>query len=74
MTSINQFPLGWDDARVQEVIRYYEARMEDDLVEERESDLDGHTVMVVPSELVPAVEKLLAQYELENPAATATTD
>lgn len=74
MTSINRFPPGWDDARVQEVIRYYEARMDDDLVEELENDLDGHTVMVVPTKLVPAIEKLLAQYELEHPTATAATD
>ena len=74
MTYVNQFPPGWDHERVQKVIQYYEARMDDDLVEEGEADLDGHTVMVVPSELVPAIENLLAQYKLEHPQTAAPTD
>ena len=67
------FPPGWNSERVQRLI----AEMEDEEVnwtEEDEAELQarmkGKTSVQVPSEIVPAIEALLAQHE----AGTAITD
>ena len=58
----SHFPPGWDEERVRELIEHYDAMTEEEL--EAELDLtrvdDGHTLMVIPHELVPAVRALLA--------------
>ena len=70
MKKANDFPLGWDEERVQDVIRHYESQTEDEAIAEREAayDQDGLTVMVIPAELAPAVRELLDSYELRGPA------
>ena len=67
------FPPGWNSERVQRLI----AEMEDEeanWTEEDEAELQarmkGKTSVQVPSEIVPAIEALLAQHE----AGTAITD
>ena len=76
MKQQNNFPPGWDEERVKRVIEPYDSLTEEARIAHDEAayDMDGQTVMTVPTELAPAVEKLPAQYELERPAATATTD
>lgn len=58
-----KFPPGWDQARVQGVIDYYENMSEDELLAEDEAarEADGQTVMIVPTDLVPAIRELIAR-------------
>jgi hypothetical protein len=58
-----KFPPGWDAARVERLIAHYDAQDEDAQVAEDEAayEAEGQTVMVVPSELVPAIRQILAQ-------------
>jgi hypothetical protein len=57
-----KFPKGWNEARVQKVLAHYENQTEDEAVAEDEAAYvaKGQTVMIVPSELVPAIRKLIA--------------
>jgi hypothetical protein len=65
MTKTNNFPVGWDEERVQNLIRHYETQTDEEATSEDEAafEEDGQTVMVIPIGLVPAVRGLLAQYE-----------
>ena len=65
MTKTNNFPAGWDEERVQNLIRHYETQTDEEATAEDEAafEEDGQTVMVIPIGLVPAVRGLLAQYE-----------
>lgn len=58
----NNFPSGWDSERVR---RLTESLADEDGVEDDESedDQDGMTVVIVPDELVPAIQKLIAEAE-----------
>ena len=57
-----KFPPGWDEARVQRLIAHYEAQDEDVQVAEDEAaqQAEGQSVVVVPSDLVPAIRQMLA--------------
>lgn len=68
----NQFPPGWDEARVRDVIEHYESQTDDELAAEIEAAFDdpSQTVMVIPNELVPAVQALLAESPDPTPAPT----
>ena len=57
----NQFPAGWNEARVQRVLEHYEGQTEAEAVAEDEAafQLQGQTVMVVPKRLVPQITRLI---------------
>ncbi len=57
------FPPGWDEERVQEVLAQYEQQSEEEAVAEDEAVYEdkSHTVMEVPTELVPVVRELIAK-------------
>ena len=57
-----KFPHGWDEARVRRVIEHYENQTEDEAVAEDEAAMriEGQTVMLVPTELVPEIRRLIA--------------
>jgi hypothetical protein len=59
--SQSKFPRGWDENRVRKVLEHYENQTEDEAVAEDEAafEAEGQTVMIVPTELVPAIRKLL---------------
>ena len=62
--STQNFPPGWDEARVREVLRTdYKAQTEDEQFAEIEAALEteGMTLMSVPTDLVPEVRALLAR-------------
>jgi hypothetical protein len=68
----NEFPPGWDEARVRRVIDYYEKQTDDEALAEDEAVFSGrdHTLMEVPADLVPAIRELIAKYHQdENPDA-----
>ena len=59
----NRFPAGWNEARVQRVLKHYEQQTENEAVAEDEASfqLRGQTVMVVPKRLVPEITRLIAK-------------
>ncbi|MHB1326216.1 MAG: hypothetical protein ACYDGS_09750 [Thermoleophilia bacterium] len=59
----SKFPPGWDEARVKRVLAHYEAQSEEEAVAEDEAAFEAQdqTVMEVPTDLVPAVRKLIAK-------------
>lgn len=63
MTTQNNFPPGWDEARVRRVLAHYESQTEEEAVAEDEAAAEDktQTVMEIPNELVPAVRELIAK-------------
>ena len=61
--SQTNFPHGWDEARVRDVLAQYESQTEDEQFAEIEAALEGQdvTMMAVPTALVPEVRALLAR-------------
>lgn len=60
----NNFPPGWDEERVRQVLAHYEEQAETEAVAEDEGAFEDQTqtVMEIPTELVPAVRELIARY------------
>ena len=65
MKNLNDFPPGWDEKRVRDIIEYYESQSEEEALAEDEAAFEDETrtVMLIPDDLVPAVEALLAERE-----------
>ena len=59
-----KYPPGWNQARVEKVLEHYEAQDELEAVAEDEAglELEGQTLMEVPSGLVAKVRELIAKY------------
>ena len=57
-----KFPRDWDEARVRRVIEHYENQTEDEELAEYEAAMriEGQTVMLIPTELVPEIRRLIA--------------
>lgn len=62
-TKKQKLPAGWTAERIRQLAESYDNQTEDEQVAEHEAALqaDGHTVMVVPSELVPDILKLITK-------------
>ena len=62
------FPPGWDEARVKEVLEHYETQTEEEAVAEDEAAFEDTSVsvMLIPNELVPAVQEIIARHEGEK--------
>ena len=65
MSKHNKFPPGWDEERVRRVLAHYEEQTEEEAVAEDEAAIEDRTqtVMEIPTELVPAVRKLLVDHQ-----------
>jgi len=59
----NEFPPGWDEKRVRDVLEHYESQSDEQAVAEDEAALEdaSQTLMEVPNELVPKVRELIAK-------------
>jgi hypothetical protein len=57
------FPSGWDEKRVQELIAHYESQTEDEEFADIEAarEAEDTTLMAIPTELVTEVRSLLAR-------------
>jgi hypothetical protein len=57
------FPRGWNEKRVREVIAYYDKQTEDEELAEYEAAMkvDGLSVMLVPTKLVPEIRRLIGR-------------
>lgn len=73
MDVINEFPKGWDEARVRSVIDHYENMTEEEWLAEDEAAFNDptQTPMMVPRELVPEVMRLIYDFDDEREAAEA---
>ena len=60
---INRFPKGWDARSIKALADHYDNQSEDDAVAEHEAAYRSTlvTMMAIPVELVPKVQKLLAK-------------
>jgi hypothetical protein len=56
-----EFPPGLDEKRVQDVVTYYDRQTEDEALAEYDAGMkiEGLTVILVPSDLVPEVRRLI---------------
>lgn len=59
----NEFPKGWDEQRVRELIAHYEDQTEEEALAEDEAAFEHQTTSMVevPIELLPAVRELLGK-------------
>jgi hypothetical protein len=64
MRNKTHFPPGWDEGRVQRVLKHYDSQTEEEAVAEDEDAFEDktQTVMKIPNELVPAVRELLSKH------------
>lgn len=60
-----EFPAGWDEQRVQQLLAHYETQGEDEAVAEDEAafEHEGTSMVEVPTRLLPAIRDLLAKSE-----------
>ena len=66
MKKQNEFPPGWDEARVRRVLEHYESQSDVAGVAEDEAAFEAattHATMEVPIELVPAIRQLIAKHK-----------
>jgi len=58
-----EYPSGWDEDRIRNLAQHYDDQTEDEQVAEHEAAFraEGQTVMVVPSEFVPEIVKLISK-------------
>ena len=56
-----KFPAGWDEKRIRKLAEHYDNQTEDEQVAEHEEAFraKNQTIMVVPTELVPEIIKLI---------------
>ncbi len=61
----NQFPKGWDEARIRRILSHYESQSEEEQVAEDEKAFNDQerTVVQVPAELMPVIREIIAQYK-----------
>src|SRR5205823_8527554 len=61
-----QFPKGWDEKRVKELIAELDARTDDEWIaadEAAAADTDDQAVITVPKTLLPEIRRLLASHK-----------
>jgi len=58
-----RYPAGWDEKRVRQVVEHYENQSEEEAVAEDEAAFESrdYSVMLIPSELVPEVRRLITK-------------
>ena len=57
-----RFPKGWNEKRVKAVIEYYDNQTDEEAVAEYEAamEIEGQSMMLVPTDLVSAIRRLIA--------------
>jgi len=63
-----EFPPGWDEKKVRAVIDYYDNQTDKEAAAEIEAaeEASGQTWMSVPTDLVPAVARLIEEHQGTN--------
>ena len=64
--SKKNFPAGWDESRVQQVLDHYETKSDEEAVAEDEAAFERttHTAIEVPVDLIPEVRELIAKHKV----------
>ena len=59
-----KLPPGWNERRIRAVIQHYEGLSDEELAHEIETapEVTGETLVSIPTELLPAVRKLIVQH------------
>ena len=61
----SKFPPGWDEDRVNSILRYYEEQSETEaLAEDEAAFTQTQTTIEVPNELVPTIRELIAKHQI----------
>lgn len=60
----SHFPAGWDEERVRRVLSHYEKQTAEEATAEDEAIFksEKRTVIEVPTELIPVIREIIAQY------------
>jgi hypothetical protein len=60
-----KFPPAWNERKVRAVIKHYEQLTDEEMAREIESapEVTGETLISVPTELVPAIQKLIVRHQ-----------
>jgi hypothetical protein len=66
------YPRGWNEARVRRVLEYYESQSDEEAAAEIETALES-TTMEVPVALVPEVRLLIARRKQSRPKKKQST-
>jgi hypothetical protein len=68
MKKKSTYPPGWDEQRVQRVLTHYEGQSEDEAVAEDEAAFadEPHTVIEVPTDLVPTIRQLIVKHRTQR--------
>ena len=69
--SEQEFPRGWNEARVRQVVDYYESQSDEEAATEINAALKN-TTMEVPTALVPVVRELIAKRKSARARVTKT--
>ena len=67
-----KYPHGWNKARIQRVLEYYESQTDEEVATEIEAGLE-RTTMEVPRALVPVVRELIANRKSSHIKKTHNT-
>ena len=64
----SNFPEGWEEKRVKNVIAFYENQTEEEAVAEDEAAYQdkNQTFMKIPAKLVPIVRELISNFNNQN--------
>lgn len=62
----NQYPAGWDEARVKAVADYYDNQTDEEMVAEDEAAMVEGTVVVVPPGMVIEIENFIAKLKAQR--------
>jgi len=70
---LNKYPRGWNRRKIQELADYYDNQSDDEAIAEAEAAYNDprQTVMLVPCELVPQIDKLLAAHNARKGRSAA---
>jgi O-phosphoseryl-tRNA(Cys) synthetase len=60
-----KFPRGWNERKVRAVIQHYDRLTDDELAHEIETarEVRDETLISIPTQLLPAVQKLIVQHQ-----------
>ena len=60
-----EFPPGWNERKVRAVIQHYDQLTDDELAREIETapEVRDETLISIPTELLPAVQKLIGRHQ-----------
>ena len=67
-----RFPPGWDADKVKALADYYDNQSDEEAIVEAEAALEkeGQTLVMVPTELMPTIRELIAEYQQREEQTT----